>query len=102
MLIPNSRETVEDGDLTKRDKTLREAVIPASGPMMTKSTKSISAQGGLMGRDIIIASMQEETYDNEESKLDPLGPSVDSSLAVTERGLIHQLLPPSATHPKNT
>ena len=46
--------------------------------------------------------MMEETFDKEESKLDPRTPSGDSSLAVTEGGLILKHMPPSATHPKNT
>ena len=69
---------------------------------MTQLAKSIEGQGHHMSRDIIISSMIEETFDNEESKLDPLGLSVDSSLAVTEGGLILKHMPPSATHPKNT
>ena len=69
---------------------------------MSKSPSSIIGHEGHVLRDIIISSMMEETYINEESKLDPLGLSVDSSRAVTEGGLILDYLPPSATHSKNT
>ena len=55
---------------------------------MSKSAKSIEAQGHNMDREIIIASMVGETFNNEESKLDLRTPSGDSSLAVTEGGLI--------------
>ena len=56
---------------------------------MTKCLKSFGGPGGHVQRDIIISSMLDETNNNEESKLDPLGLSVDSSLAVIEGGLIH-------------
>ena len=52
-------------------------------------------------RDIIISSMLVETLNNEESKLDPLGVSGNSSFKA-ERGLILPQLPLPATHPKNT
>jgi hypothetical protein len=67
-----------------------------------KSPSSIIGQEGHILRVIIISSMMEETFDKEESKLDPLGLCVYSSLAVTEGGLILKHMPPSATHPKNT
>ena len=54
-----------------------------------------------MGREIIISSMMEETLNNEESKLDPLDVSGNSSFKA-ERGLILTTMPLPATHPKNT
>ncbi len=59
-------------------------------------------QEGHIKRDIIISSMIEETPGVEERKSYYETLSVDSSLAVTEGGLILHQLPPSATHPKNT
>ena len=55
---------------------------------MTQNFKSIGEQEGHIQRDIVIASMMDETLNIEESKLDPLGLSGDSSLAVSEGGLI--------------
>ena len=68
---------------------------------MSKNLIGIRGQGHV-SRDIIISSMIEETLNKEESKLDPLTPSGDSSHAVTEGGLILTYMPPSTTHTKNT
>ncbi len=68
---------------------------------MTKLVNVMKGQEGHIERNIIISSMMEETLNNEESKLDPLLVSGNSSFKA-ERGLIQYVLPPSATHPKNT
>ena len=69
---------------------------------MSKTSKSMYAEGGHIKRDIIIPALLDGISEIEESKLDPGTLSGDCSHAVTEGGLILCLLPPSATHTKNT
>ena len=68
---------------------------------MAKKVQGIAAQGGSISK-MPLGPKSEMNSKNEESKLDPLVLSGDSSRAVTEGGLILSNLPPSTTHTKNT
>ncbi len=68
---------------------------------MTKNVSDIGDEGGHISKKSKL-SKSDMTFKSEESKLDPLVSSGDYSHAVTEGGLIHTNMPPSATHTKNT
>ena len=86
----------------ERDQTFKQAVIPAQNPEITKTLQGIAAQGALLSKKISQMTKWGGTSDNEESKLDPPETNVDSGVAY-EGGLSSSfLLPPSATHTKNT
>ena len=69
---------------------------------MTKTLAGIAAQGAMLSKQISKMTFMENTLQYEESKLHPLTIKSDSGFTY-EGGLSSSsLLPPSATHTKNT
>ncbi len=98
----DSKLTVGASHSAKRDYTRQETDIPAQNPEMSKSLAGIAAQGAQLSKKISQITQWGQSSQYEESKLDPLADVVNSGNSY-EGGLSSSpLLPPPATHTKNT